>query len=410
MEKCRHSRAAGKVGKNAGSFSAAEQGLGYIYQGRFALLKILEARESTAVLVEKNDDVELVDVGGSRSLSSLKHKAPGDTLTDLSTDFWKSVRIWLGYYSATGRIGSDGQFFLFSTAAISPGSFLQLFANQTGKAAERAKAAGDALKTTKSDLIIAISEELARLDDAEREDFYSRISIVDNAPRITDLPAEIERHLRLVRRDARPAVFERLEGWWNDQVIRLLTKTRTDPILGFEVNDKLSAIAEEYRSDNLPITFRHRTPDGSIDAANDPRLFVEQLRFLDIPTSRIRSAIIDYYRAFEQRSSWARESLLVSGEIEEYEDRLVDEWARYRDVVFEKIDETSDIDACRRAGLDLYNWAQFQTSGLRIRERVTEPYVVRGAFHLLANERPSPRVYWHPHFFKRLAEILGVAA
>ncbi|MGA4815304.1 ABC-three component system protein [Pseudomonas aeruginosa] len=31
---------------------------------------------------------------------------------------------------------------------------------------------------------------------------------------------------------------------------------------------------------------------------------------------------MDYYRAFEQRSAWARASLLVLGEVEEYEDRL----------------------------------------------------------------------------------------
>jgi len=34
------------------SFSAAEQGLGYIFQPRFALLKMLEMPESTSVLIE----------------------------------------------------------------------------------------------------------------------------------------------------------------------------------------------------------------------------------------------------------------------------------------------------------------------------------------------------------------------
>lgn len=94
-----------------------------------------------------------------------------------------------------------------------------------------------------------------------------------------------------------------------------LTGERKEPVYGYEVSDELSAIAEEYRSDNLPITFRGRLPDGQIDVASDPRLFVEQLRVLDLSAARIRNAIIDYYRAFEQRSSWARESLLISGEI-----------------------------------------------------------------------------------------------
>jgi hypothetical protein len=51
----------------SGSFSAAEQGLGYIYQGRFALLKILELPESTGVLIEKNDDIELSRRVGSQA-------------------------------------------------------------------------------------------------------------------------------------------------------------------------------------------------------------------------------------------------------------------------------------------------------------------------------------------------------
>nr|WP_143432992.1 ABC-three component system protein [Herbaspirillum camelliae] len=49
------------------------------------------------------------------------------------------------------------------------------------------------------------------------------------------------------------------------------------------------------------------------------------------------------------------------------------------------------------------------SSTLRIRERVTEPYVVRGGFHILANSRPLPRVYWHPRFLSRVGQLLGDA-
>lgn len=52
-------------------FSAAEQSLGYIYQGRLALLKLLALPESSAVLIEKEDDVEFVSEAGVKSLASL---------------------------------------------------------------------------------------------------------------------------------------------------------------------------------------------------------------------------------------------------------------------------------------------------------------------------------------------------
>lgn len=73
-------------------YSAGEQGLGYIYQARFALLKLLQLPESNSILIEKDDDLDFSDNDGVKTLASLKHKAVGDRLSDLSTDFWKSSK------------------------------------------------------------------------------------------------------------------------------------------------------------------------------------------------------------------------------------------------------------------------------------------------------------------------------
>jgi hypothetical protein len=129
--------------------------------------------------------------------------------------------------------------------------------------------------------------------------------------------------MRSVRREHRDAVFERLEGWWNEAIIDLLVGKRTEALTGFEVFDKLAALSEEYQTNNLPITFRRQEPAAGISADTDPRLFVRQLREIGVSSARIRNAILDYYRAFEQRSSWTRENLLVSGELDDYEDRLI---------------------------------------------------------------------------------------
>ena len=392
-------------------FSAAEQGLGFIYQPRMALLKILSMSESTSVLIEKSDDLEFDTSSGAKSLASLKHKAPGDHLTDLDSDFWKSVRVWLKYYLESGRLASEVNFLLFTTAKISATSFLAMFASDTAELEGREAKASAALAQSQSASLTPIRIELAALNNEESQDFYRRITIFDGSPRITDIPQlVIDQHLRTIRRESRTVLFERLEGWWNSLMIKILSGERTDPVYGYEVSDKLSSIAEEYRSDSLPITFRGKLPQGQIDAASDPRLFVQQLRDLGLSATRVQNAIVDYYRAFEQRSSWARENLLVAGEMEEYEDRLVDEWTRYREVVFEAVPDTSQEETFKAAGRELYNWAELETQALRIRERVTEPYVIRGAYHILANTRPRPRVFWNPQFMKRLGELLGVAA
>lgn len=399
-------------------FSAGEQGLGYIYQARLALLNLLQLPEDTPVYLEKDDDLDFVDSDGGKSLASLKHKAIGDKLTDLSTDFWKSVNIWLVRYKRDGRATSNLRFFLFTTGTVSTASFLsRLLPDQavaSGNEATLTELANAALAESRSKLIAPIATAFKELSDPDKQDFLERILIFDSSPRISDIPAIIrDKHMRSIRREHREFVFERLEGWWSDAVIKQLTHASTEGLFGYEVSDKLSAISEEYKADNLPINFRGKIPAVEIDTQADPRLFVAQLREIGISSSRIRSAILDYYRAFEQRSAWARKNLLVSGEVEEYEDRLADEWNRCKDVAFEKLKDDSAEDALREAGATLYNWAEFETGkieSLRIRARVTEPYVLRGSFHILADATPEPRVYWHPRFLERLRKLLGVAA
>ncbi|HCF3981067.1 TPA: hypothetical protein NID55_005769, partial [Pseudomonas aeruginosa] len=321
-------------------------------------------------------------------------------------------------YKRDGRAASNLRFFLFTTGEVSTDSFLsRLLPNQptsSGDDETLTALAKKALSASKSKLIAPIAAAFEELNDVEKQDFLERILILDSSPRIDDIPVLIrDKHMRSIRREHREFVFERLEGWWTDVVIKQLTGGRPEGIFGYEVSDKLSNFAEEYKADNLPITFRGKLPSDNIDIDTDPRMFVTQLREIGISANRIRSAILDYYRAFEQRSAWARESLLVLGEVEEYEDRLADEWDRYKDVIFERLEDDSAEDVLRQAGTELYNWAEFETAkidSLRIRARVTEPYVLRGSFHILADSTPQPRVYWHPRFLDRLGDVLEAAS
>ena len=219
-------------------YSAGEQGLGYIYQPRFALLRLLQLPESTSVLIEKDDDLDFLDKDGVKALASLKHKAVGDRLSDLSTDFWKSVRIWLARYNRDGRSAASLRFFLFTTAAVSETSFLRRFLlaprPEDDETTSLSQLAGDVLAKSESKLIGAIAKAFRELNDDEKDDFLSRIIIFDGGPRIDDVPSIIkEQHMRSIRREFRDAIFERLEGWWNDTVVNLLTGRRTEAICGY---------------------------------------------------------------------------------------------------------------------------------------------------------------------------------
>ncbi|QXG35173.1 hypothetical protein [Pseudomonas viridiflava] len=71
--------------KDSDPYSAGEQGLGYIFQPRFALYQALKLPEDTAILIEKEDDLDFLEPSGKKTLASLKHKAVGEGLTRLPT-------------------------------------------------------------------------------------------------------------------------------------------------------------------------------------------------------------------------------------------------------------------------------------------------------------------------------------
>ncbi|MGF6403288.1 hypothetical protein QF020_000958 [Pseudomonas frederiksbergensis] len=404
--------------KDSDPYSAREQGLGYIFQPRFALYQALELPEDTAILIEKEDDLDFLESSGKKTLASLKHKAVGERLNDLSVDFWKSVNIWLTRYLANGRVESDYHFFLFTTSSVAPGSFLNFFlygADVTQAQPSLWELTENTLATSASKSFTKIKDLLSKLTALEKEDFVSRITIIDNTPRIGDLPALIKtQKMRAIRPDHRDAVFERLEGWWSDLIIQMLCDPQSDPVYGRVVSEKLFAFSDEYKDDNLPITFEDAAPTAPVDASTDSRLFVAQLRELKLSPNRVRNAILDYYRAFEQRSAWARQRLVGSEEITRYEKRLTDEWERNKDILFDDTFATPIEDCSEEeliaAGKKLYTWAETEAQRLdhlKIRARVTEPYVLRGSFQILANKRPYPTVYWHPQLLDRLSKAAG---
>ncbi|MEN6438120.1 MAG: ABC-three component system protein [Syntrophobacter sp.] len=388
-------------------FSAADPALGYLYQLRFALLQTLRLPEETVCFIEKDDDIDFNDPEEGRILASLKPKAPGDSLTDLSPDFWKSVRIWVDYYMRNDISTAAVSFFLITTGRVVDGSFLETFLPNTQKDNELVASVCMVLGRSYSKTIQKTKDLLGQLSRDKWPDFFRRITIFDSQERIQDIPTLlIKERFRPIRPQFRLAVYERLEGWWNNACINILTGQRVEPLRGLEVSEKLSSIAEQYREDNLPIDFEHAEPEDGVYPETDDRYFVKQLRAIGLKSDRIRRAILDYYRAFQQRNSWLREFAELSGELETYDDRLVDEWARLREIVFEELEESSPEELLMRTGRELLNrLSTSDLSNLRIRPRVTATFVPMGSYHMLANDEP-PRVHWHPQFQERIEQIL----
>jgi hypothetical protein len=139
------------------------------------------------------------------------------------------------------------------------------------------------------------------------------------------------------------------------------------------------------------------------------RLYVRQLQALNVKGRVVGKAILDFYRAFEQRARWLGDSLIYPDELTNYELRLVDEWERYFDSRQDELDGLKTEEEFRSFGVRMLNWAQLQTENLKIKPKVDADFVRRGSFHMLA-DKPSPPIHWHPHFLDKLHKTMSTAA
>jgi hypothetical protein len=396
------------VATKTDKYAAGEQGLGYVYQIRFALAHLMKQDEGQSLLIEADDDVELRDTDGRKMLISLKHKQAGETVGTLSTDFWKSVRIWLDRYVRDGRLACEHSYCMATTARVGPGSMLRYFkAGSAPKPADFAAQLVVELEGSKAALSAQVKATLGSLSGDEQRDFFERIVIADSSLRIKELDSAFEPLMRSVVKKFRVDVRERLEGWWFGQAIDVIQGDR-EPITGAEVWAKFASINSEYYDERLPITFEDEYPPEGVDPMDDPRQFVQQLRAIGMPTDSLELAILDFYRAFSQRAHWARVNVLVGGELQKFERRLVEEWKRAKAWV--KVSDPDNEAQLQEAGRRLYDWAENQSIGLQIRKQVTEDFIRRGSFHILADEKPEPRIHWHPKFCENLKATVKVTA
>jgi len=385
-------------------FSANAASLGYFYQARFALLKLLQAEPDAEMSLERFDDIAFEQDGTPTELLQTKHHINRTaSLTDSSSDLWKTLRIW-SESILNGSIRPQDTILTLITTGLAPSDSAASLLRPENRNEESAlQRLSQIAKTSTSQTNKSAYEAFLTLAIEQQESLLASVNVIDSSPDITDVHDQIVKELRLtVRSKFLDLVCERVEGWWFSRVIKHLTEGSRSPILAKELVDQIHDIQEQYFEDSLPIEFLEAIgPDeGDLDQAD--RVFVQQLRLVLIQEPRIRFAINNYYRAFEQRSKWIREDLLHVGELDKYEARLIEEWRNRYEIMREDLGDESTEARMQTEGRSLYNWVDTQAE-IRIRPKVSEPYVMRGSYHILANQL---RVGWHSEFLTRLGRVI----
>lgn len=391
---------------------AVEQMLGYLYQVRYALFLLLDNNdEQTQISIEKFDDIAFSNDGDvPEVMLQLKHhtKTYGN-LTDASTDIWRTIKVWVDLIKKDPSFLTSTKFLILTTAKAPEGTAANYLKPQSKAMGRDEKRAYNILenvaKTSTNAAHTKYYNEFMSLGDEVAKKLVSNIYIIDGSSNIVDVKDDI---LKVIRYGSLPKfeqrIFERLEGWWWDKCIEYLLSDKLVFISQKQIRSIIASIRDEYTEDNLPIDVPFLNKIEIESLPENKRIFYEQLQLICLSNNRIKVAISDYYRAFEQRANWVREDLLYINELDKYEERLLDEWQRLFFEMEEELDEYEDLieeKQKQKYGRLLFN--RMQDKDIRIRARCSEPFVMRGSYHILANKL---LVGWHVDFDTRLRTLL----
>lgn len=392
------------------AFSAAASALGYAYQFRYSLvvaLRRLRRELAWQISLETADDVE-VSGSSDTALLQLKHRAKTTPMTDVGADLWKTLRVWSEGIKAGRFDPMATEFLLVTTAELTPGTAVaQLSSDKATRDEDAAKATLKQIAGKRSNKALAPAyTAFSRLTDAELSALLESMTILTRESDISQLDEDLrDLCFSAARREHLVPFLERLEGWWFRRCLQQLAQPNSQGILAEELDSFFTDLREQFRELNLPIDWDIELIDAEVADFGD-KTFVHQLRMLSVSDKRVGFAVRDYLKAFTQRSRWARDGLLLVGELDRYERQLVAEWDRMFTRMVDNLGPESVEAEKTQKARELYDWVE-SVADFRVRPECSEPFVARGSYQLLADGR---RVGWHPDFMARLVGLLEPAS
>ena len=387
---------------------ASEQMLGYLYQVRYALALLLENDNSDfQISIEKFDDVAFSKDGMPKQLIQLKHHIQRQgSLTDGSTDLWRTLKVWIDVVSDSPDI-LDGTEFLIVTTAIAPdGTAASYLKKGKNRNAERAyeKLKDVCLKSENKDHK-KYYDSFLKTDESTIKHLISQICVIDGARDIIDVEKNFRKQIRYsCIPKYENQICERLEGWWYKKAIEALCSDTPIFVTQSQVRSFIVSVSQEYSDDNLPIDIFDIGNLQEDDLSANEKIFYEQLKLICLGNRRMQTALRDYYRAFKQRANWVRNDLLFVNELEKYEQRLIDEWEHAFAAMEDDLAEYSGVTEEEKIKEGRRLFSEIEKKDIRIRPKCQEAFVMRGSYHMLANQL---KVGWHIDFYNRLKELLN---
>lgn len=384
-------------------FDATNSLLGYIYQIRYGLLLSLRKMREVDdpddyfVSIETIDDIAFEKKGTPEELLQTKYHSKPGNITNKSPDIWKTIRVWIESYKNNQLDFNNAALFLVTTELIAPGSLADLLSNSRNRDVEEAlKLMNSIVEDSPSEKNKQAFSLFSSLSGNEQRKLCEVIFVIDRSEKLVEIEKHLVNNLRGYANSKQLSPFlNRLEGKWFSIAIAAL-ETRDGRInLGRLVN-----MIDELREQFLPINLPDDYSTAEVDVASflqQDRDFIKQMELFGAGERLIKKAILDFFRASEQRSRWANDGLLNPGELSSYLKKLEEEWELNIGLAETEISLEDELSK-KKLGLEVYKKCQNE-GAIPIRTHFSETYVARGSYHQLAEEFI---IGWHPDFEKLL--------
>lgn len=381
------------------TFSAKEPALGYYYQIiRGLVLLLVENRMASPCLsFECLDDIAIEDEGNVALYQAKLHIKPVQ-LTDRSTDFWKTIRVWSegiknGCFNPSVTI-----FTLITTASIPEGSFLNLFFSDKEEDRKKIIATMESIATETTnkenkpgyDAFSALTEE-------QKQTLIGNIRITDSNVSIDDTMEQLKYRLELSAPiGALDSFIDSVLGWWFRNSVDMLQAGTKQTISKAAVNNYIQACRDQIRADALPDEFFEKVEidDAALEESKD-KTFVKQLTLVDATKREKKTAISDYKRAYGQRSKWLRDGRVAQSEYDSFDANLQEEWQSRFDMMLDDTKGQGEEER-KTAGHMFYreNYVAPQYQ-LPLFRNNASGYITKGSYQILSNDKT---IGWHPDY------------
>lgn len=396
-----------KRGYKMPNHQACEQMLGYLYQVRYVLALLLKNDNTDfQISIEKFDDVAFSKDGMPKQLIQLKHHVQRQgSLTDGSTDLWRTLKVWIDVVSESPNILNETEFLIVTTAIAPDGTAASCLKKDKNR---NARSAYEKLKyvclSSKNKEHKKYYEAFLKTDGTIIKRLIAKICVIDGASDIIDVEMNLRKQIRYsCIPKYENQICERLEGWWYKKAIEALCSDAPIFVTQSQVRSFIVSVSQEYSDDNLPIDIFDIYNIQETDLSTSEKIFYEQLKLICLGSHRMQTALRDYYRAFKQRANWVRNDLLYINELEKYEQRLIDEWDHAFANMEDDLARYSGITEEEKIAEGRKLFSEIERKDIRIRPKCQEAFVMRGSYHMLANQL---KVGWHIDFYDRLKKLL----